>query len=173
MLAPRALQLKARTLCQTKSHLRRLALNSQATGGRLRLMATQQPSSSSISQPEQNNGQDFDPIVQWVVLRRDLWTDIGWSLGPVIAQACHASSAAMFLHMDDPLTQEYIAADNIDHMHKVLTRREHSGSHAELSGYQHLLPAVYLGTGVCENSTSAEFAAAASQKWHAHHQQTT
>eukprot|EP00878_Enallax_costatus_P017004 GHUV01017852.1.p1 GENE.GHUV01017852.1~~GHUV01017852.1.p1 ORF type:complete len:186 (+),score=46.40 GHUV01017852.1:599-1156(+) len=120
MLAPRALQLKARTLCQTKSHLRRLALNSQATGGRLRLMATQQPSSSSISQPEQNNGQDFDPIVQWVVLRRDLWTDIGWSLGPVIAQACHASSAAMFLHMDDPLTQEYIAADNIDHMHKVV-----------------------------------------------------
>jgi peptidyl-tRNA hydrolase len=61
-----------------------------------------------------------DPIVQWVVLRRDLWTDIGWPLGPVIAQACHASSAAMALHLDDADTREYLAAANLDHMHKVV-----------------------------------------------------
>jgi hypothetical protein len=60
-----------------------------------------------------------DPIVQWVVLRRDLWQDLGWPLGAVVAQACHASTAAVFSHYSDDLTQEYIHADNIDHMHKV------------------------------------------------------
>ena len=58
-------------------------------------------------------------IVQWVVLRRDLWQDLGWPLGAVVAQACHASTAAVFSHLSDDLTQEYIHADNIDHMHKV------------------------------------------------------
>lgn len=74
-------------------------------------------SSGPTSQGADRDSQD--PIVQWVVLRRDLWTDLGWPLGPVIAQACHASSAAMFEHLDDALTQEYTAAGNIDHMHKV------------------------------------------------------
>jgi hypothetical protein len=76
-------------------------------------------SSSQQQQQQQQPAEAEDPIVQWVVLRRDLWTDIGWPLGPVIAQACHASSAAMFTHLDDPLTQQYIAPQNIDHMHKV------------------------------------------------------
>lgn len=57
--------------------------------------------------------------MQWVVLRRDLWQDLGWPLGAVVAQACHASTAAVFSHLSDDLTQEYIHADNIDHMHKV------------------------------------------------------
>jgi hypothetical protein len=60
-----------------------------------------------------------DPIVQWVVLRRDLWQDLGWPLGAVVAQACHASTAAVFTHLSDELTQEYIHNDHIDHMHKV------------------------------------------------------
>jgi hypothetical protein len=60
-----------------------------------------------------------DPIVQWVVLRRDLWQDLGWPLGAVVAQACHASTAAVFTHLSDELTQEYLHNDNIDHMHKV------------------------------------------------------
>lgn len=87
-----------------------------------RTMASQAASNASSSGQQQQELQPAaadDPIVQWVVLRRDLWTDIGWPLGPVIAQACHASSAAMFTHLDDPLTQQYIAQENIDHMHKV------------------------------------------------------
>jgi len=63
--------------------------------------------------------QENDPIVQWVVLRKDLWGEMGWPLGPVIAQACHASTAATFLHLDDEQTQAYISPDGIDHMHKV------------------------------------------------------
>lgn len=58
--------------------------------------------------------------MQWVVLRRDLWQDLGWPLGAVVAQACHASTAAVFTHLSDELTQQYIHQDNIDHMHKVV-----------------------------------------------------
>jgi hypothetical protein len=60
-----------------------------------------------------------DPIVQWVVLRKDLWGSMGWPLGPVIAQACHASTAAMVTHLDDADTREYTAPANLDHMHKA------------------------------------------------------
>jgi hypothetical protein len=81
--------------------------------------ATEQPPGTAAASPSPSPPADADPIVQWVVLRRDLWTDLGWPLGPVIAQACHASSAAMFSHLQDAATQEYIAAANIDHMHKV------------------------------------------------------
>lgn len=60
-----------------------------------------------------------DPIVQYVVLRKDLWAEQGWPLGSVVAQACHASSAAMWLHRDDEFTAAYCSPENIDHMHKV------------------------------------------------------
>jgi hypothetical protein len=60
-----------------------------------------------------------DPIVQYVVVRRDLWTAQGWPLGPVVAQACHAAVAAIVQELQDPLTQAYTAAAALDHMHKV------------------------------------------------------
>lgn len=119
MLAPRALHLRAPSVLQTTQHQINQLTQLQQCRSRLRGMETQEGNSSTVGQLEQSPSQENDPIVQWVVLRRDLWTDIGWPLGPVIAQACHASSAAMFLHIDDPLTQQYIAAENIDHMHKV------------------------------------------------------
>jgi hypothetical protein len=68
-------------------------------------------------------GATDDPLVQWVVLRRDLWSGLGWPLGPVIAQACHASTAALLTHLADADTQQYTAAANIDHMHKVRAAR--------------------------------------------------
>lgn len=60
-----------------------------------------------------------DPIVQYIVLRRDLWADQGWPLGPLIAQACHASVAALWLNREDEVAQAYVAPDSLDHMHKV------------------------------------------------------
>jgi hypothetical protein len=60
-----------------------------------------------------------DPIVQYIILRRDLWADQGWPLGPLIAQACHASVAALWLNMKDEIAQAYVAPDRLDHMHKV------------------------------------------------------
>ena len=60
-----------------------------------------------------------NPLVQYVVLRRDLWADLDWPLGSVVAQACHAATAALWLSREEPATSSYCAADNIDHMHKV------------------------------------------------------
>lgn len=60
-----------------------------------------------------------DTLLQYVVLRRDLWTEMDWPLGSIVAQACHASTAALWLSKDDPLTQKYCDPSNLDHMHKV------------------------------------------------------
>ena len=38
--------------------------------------------------PAAATGDNDDPLVQYVVLRRDLWTDLGWPLGSIVAQAC-------------------------------------------------------------------------------------
>lgn len=62
-----------------------------------------------------------DPIVQYIVIRKDLWTEQGWPLGPLIAQACHASVAALWTYKDDDVTQSYCAPENIDHMTKART----------------------------------------------------
>jgi len=55
-------------------------------------------------------------ILQYVVVRSDL----GWPLGALIAQACHASSAAVALALQkgDEATTNYIA--DLDSMHKVV-----------------------------------------------------
>lgn len=75
-----------------------------------------------MSRPVQatsSNDEGNDPIVQYIVLRRDLWAEQGWPLGPLIAQACHASVAALWLSKDDPASQQYVSDDCIDSMHKV------------------------------------------------------
>eukprot|EP00199_Chlamydomonas_sp_CCMP681_P005322 CAMPEP_0119107840 /NCGR_PEP_ID=MMETSP1180-20130426/11828_1 /TAXON_ID=3052 ORGANISM="Chlamydomonas cf sp, Strain CCMP681" /NCGR_SAMPLE_ID=MMETSP1180 /ASSEMBLY_ACC=CAM_ASM_000741 /LENGTH=137 /DNA_ID=CAMNT_0007093385 /DNA_START=105 /DNA_END=518 /DNA_ORIENTATION=- len=61
-----------------------------------------------------------DPTMQYVVLRKDLWMTMGWPLGSVVAQACHASSAAIWLSREDPITVEYLAPENLDSMRKVV-----------------------------------------------------
>eukprot|EP00195_Chlamydomonas_chlamydogama_P013351 CAMPEP_0202908556 /NCGR_PEP_ID=MMETSP1392-20130828/46469_1 /ASSEMBLY_ACC=CAM_ASM_000868 /TAXON_ID=225041 /ORGANISM="Chlamydomonas chlamydogama, Strain SAG 11-48b" /LENGTH=144 /DNA_ID=CAMNT_0049597953 /DNA_START=119 /DNA_END=553 /DNA_ORIENTATION=+ len=79
--------------------------------------------SSAAEAPQSGNGQlaaPSDPVVQYVVLRKDLWTDLKWPLGAVVAQACHASTAALWSSRDDEVTNIYCAAENIDHMHKVV-----------------------------------------------------
>jgi len=55
-------------------------------------------------------------IVQYVVLPGDLARR--WPLGAVIAQACHACTAAIHLFHNDAHTQAYLA--DLDNMHKVV-----------------------------------------------------
>ncbi|XP_026464416.1 putative peptidyl-tRNA hydrolase PTRHD1 [Ctenocephalides felis] len=57
-------------------------------------------------------------IVQYVVVRGDLLRTLGWPVGAVVAQACHATTACMHLFRDDPDTQEYLK--DMDNMHKVV-----------------------------------------------------
>ncbi|GFR44610.1 hypothetical protein Agub_g5893, partial [Astrephomene gubernaculifera] len=73
-----------------------------------------------LSSASGNSALQQDFLVQYVVVRKDLWGSLGWPLGSVVAQACHASSAAMWQHRDEEATQKYLAPDNIDHMRKVV-----------------------------------------------------
>ena len=60
-----------------------------------------------------------EDLVQYVVLRKDLWDNHHWPLGSIIAQACHASTAALWLSRQSDETSVYCSAEKLDHMHKV------------------------------------------------------
>lgn len=57
-------------------------------------------------------------LIQYVALRRDLLSTLGWPTGAVIAQACHASVAVIQMYKDDQLVKDYLS--NLDNMHKVV-----------------------------------------------------
>lgn len=57
-------------------------------------------------------------LVQYVVVRGDLLKQMGWPIGAIIAQACHACTAVTHLFYNDNYTQAYLA--NLDVMHKVI-----------------------------------------------------
>ncbi|XP_038218305.1 putative peptidyl-tRNA hydrolase PTRHD1 [Zerene cesonia] len=57
-------------------------------------------------------------IVQYILLRSDLLKDLGWSIGALVAQACHASTAVLHVYRDDENTINYLG--DLDNMHKVV-----------------------------------------------------
>ena len=57
-------------------------------------------------------------IVQYVVVRKDL----KWPAGALIAQACHASTAAIWASRDAAATRAYL--DDADNMHKIVLAAE-------------------------------------------------
>ncbi len=57
-------------------------------------------------------------IVQYIALRSDLKKALNWPLGAVIAQACHAATAAVNENITDSCVQECL--HEIDRMHKVV-----------------------------------------------------
>lgn len=58
------------------------------------------------------------PLVQYVVIRKDLCKVLKWSVGAIVAQACHATAAVIHLFRDDPHTIEYLK--DMDSMHKIV-----------------------------------------------------
>ena len=60
--------------------------------------------------------EEEDPLCMYILLRRDFTPK--WSTGALVAQACHASTAALWLYRDDPATQAYAA--RLDDMRKVV-----------------------------------------------------
>ena len=75
--------------------------------------AAAQPDTATRPAPE-------EPLLQYIVLRKDLWETQEWPLGSIVAQACHASTAALWLSKDTPITGQYCSGDNLDSMHKVV-----------------------------------------------------
>nr|KAF7410733.1 hypothetical protein H0235_013340 [Vespula pensylvanica] len=57
-------------------------------------------------------------LVQYVVIRGDLSKTMGWPMGAIVAQACHACTAVTHLFYNDSNTQAYLA--DLDSMHKVV-----------------------------------------------------
>ena len=55
-------------------------------------------------------------LVQYVAVRGDLVKE--WPLGAIVAQACHACTAALHTFREDPHTIEYLS--DLDRMHKVV-----------------------------------------------------
>lgn len=64
--------------------------------------------------------QERGPLVQHIVIRRDLVEALKWPLGSVIAQGCHAAVAAIWQEREQAAVQQYCGNDNIDSMHKVV-----------------------------------------------------
>lgn len=65
-------------------------------------------------------------IVQYIVVRKDLLKELGWPVGAVIAQACHAVTAVVHLYRDDEQTKLYL--DDLDNMHKVVLEAKDESS---------------------------------------------
>ncbi|CAI5512493.1 unnamed protein product [Closterium sp. Naga37s-1] len=62
-------------------------------------------------------GEEEEPLVQHVVIRRDLMEALQWPLGSVITQGCHASVAVLWQHRDHPNVLKYCG--QLDSMRKV------------------------------------------------------
>ncbi|KAK3921718.1 Putative peptidyl-tRNA hydrolase PTRHD1 [Frankliniella fusca] len=70
-------------------------------------------------------------IVQYVVVRGDLLSQLGWPIGALIAQACHACTAVTHLHHDDEHMKAYLS--DLDNMRKVVLEADSEVSLRELS----------------------------------------
>lgn len=73
-------------------------------------------------------------LIQYIVVRSDLKTSLIWPLGAIIAQACHASTAALHKFAGYEDTKAYLA--DLDNMHKVVLAVSDEAKLASLS--QHL-----------------------------------
>lgn len=89
----------------------------------------------TMSTSTTDNGND--PTVQYVVVRRDLLTPqpsgLGWPTGSVIAQAVHASVAAVWNSRDGNVTSSYCGQDNGSQMHTVVLEAKNEDALVKLA----------------------------------------
>lgn len=58
-------------------------------------------------------------IIQYILINKEI-IDKKWTLGAIIAQACHACVAVIAENLEDNVVKEYIAPENLNDMHKVV-----------------------------------------------------
>jgi len=118
---PRVISSLSLTFCDHSNSLF-LSRNSSSTGTNHIVPPAPAHNSSMEGAPSgttEETLQKPDPVVQYIVLRKDLVDTMKWPLGSVISQGCHAAVAAIWIHKDDPVTAEYCGTANLDNMHKV------------------------------------------------------
>lgn len=72
--------------------------------------------SSADAERASSSSTEDEPIVQCIVVRKDL----DWPLGAMMAQACHASVAAIEATRSEAHTAAYVHPKAIARMHKVV-----------------------------------------------------
>lgn len=70
-------------------------------------------------------------MVQYIVVRGDLVSHLGWPTGALIAQACHACTAVTHLFYGDCHVQAYLS--DLDNMRKVVLEAENEKSLQDLA----------------------------------------
>ncbi|XP_004696124.1 putative peptidyl-tRNA hydrolase PTRHD1 [Echinops telfairi] len=71
-------------------------------------------------------------LVQYLVLRRDLsQAPFSWPVGALVAQACHAATAALHIHRDHPHTAAYLG--ELGRMRKVVLEAPDENTLKELA----------------------------------------
>ena len=58
------------------------------------------------------------PLIQYIILRRDLLDSFKWPIGALVAQGCHVSVAAIEKFRSMPETAQYL--NNTNQMRKVI-----------------------------------------------------
>lgn len=61
----------------------------------------------------------IQPLVMQLIVDRELIKS-GWTMGPMMAQAAHATTAIIMLSRDRDDTQAYVSDANLPHMHKIV-----------------------------------------------------
>ena len=70
------------------------------------------------------SGAEPQILVQYLVLRKDLsQAPFSWPAGALVAQACHAATAALHTHRDHPHTAAYLR--ELGRMRKVVLEVRH------------------------------------------------
>lgn len=73
---------------------------------------------AAASSSTSNDNSNIDMIVQYVLVR----TDLNWSTGALIAQACHASTASIASTLDHQATKDYL--NDLGNMHKIILKAD-------------------------------------------------
>lgn len=63
-----------------------------------------------------------NPRIMYLLLRRDLLTELKWPLGALITQAAHAATAVLWEHRTDEDVLKYM--EDLDRMRKVTLQVE-------------------------------------------------
>eukprot|EP00126_Sphaerothecum_destruens_P014952 Sdes_comp8849_c0_seq1m241 len=61
-----------------------------------------------------------EPLIQYILVRKDLLSTLNWTFGSLAAQCCHASVAVLFSHAHEEAVVKYTCPDSLQNMRKIV-----------------------------------------------------